>query len=602
MSMIFPVKDLIGVVTFFVCFIIFNNCLGQRDTITIGFGAQGINSVSGSSSQSGIPENTISADGYLPNDNASSRFLSHATLGHSLTDIDQVKLNGYETWIDSQLVKPRAFSILEQIRNYHQIIKDSTGNSNSQVGSRPWRYAWWKYFMTSPDLLRQRMALALSEICVISENSSFNSNAYAMGSYYDVLLDNAFGNYKDLLREITLRPAMGVYLTHLNNPKSNPTTQTYPDENYAREIMQLFTLGTVLLNNDGTEILDSTGQFIEAYDNEDISEFSKIFTGLTWADRTQFGRGALNDTSYIPDLVMWEGFHEPGVKHLLNGFQVPNRIPVDGMADIEDAIQNLFDHPNTPPFVCFRLIQRLVTSNPSPAFVNDIAHIFIDNGHGVRGDLTSVVRAILLHNEAKGCQNCDEPHYGMLREPMIRYFQIHKAFNAYSESGEYRNDLNHLYSLTGQRPLGAPSVFNFFQFDFQPIGPINDAELFGPEFQITNAQSIQGYVNGLHRWLFNGDISDEYSLYSGEPSANYADEVASLDLTDELDLTDNDKLHILLDKISLILANGAISEATLQNIQTVVEIFPNSTEQEKIQKVSTAIYLVMVSPDYQIKR
>lgn len=581
---------------------VFAELQAQRDTITIGFGGQGVQVTASDSEPPGSPQNTLNQQGYLPNENAASRFLQHASLGHGMADISAVTTMGYENWIDSQLVVPKAFHILNKIRDYHQIIKDSTANPNATVGSRPWRYAWWQYFMTSPDVLRQRVALALSEICVISENSAFGGNAYAMGTYYDVLLDNAFGNYRDLLRDITYQPAMGVYLTHLNNPKSNPATNTYPDENYAREIMQLFTLGTVMLNNDGTEMLDSLGQPIESYDNYDILEFSKIFTGLTWADRTQFNRGALSDTSYIPDLVMWNSFHEPGVKNLLNGFQVPNRNPVDGNADINDAIQNLFDHPNTPPFVSKRLIQRLVTSNPSPAFVNDVANVFINNGSGVRGDLAAVVKAILLHPEAKGCENCDELSYGMLREPMVRYFQIHKAFNASSASGNYRNDLNYIYVLTGQRPLASPSVFNFFQYDFQPIGPIDDAGLFGPEFQITNAQTLQGYINGLYRWLFDGDISDEYSLYTGEPSSNYTNQIANMDLTEELTLTQNDHLHILLDRLSLLLANGAVSQQTLETIQNVLVQFPNSTETERKQKVALAAYLIMTSPDYQIKR
>ncbi len=585
-----------------ISFFVVNGLAAQRDTIVIGMGAQSqISSTSSSHSNSG-PNTTFSSTGYLPNENASSRFLSQATLGFNLSNINQLTNEGYENWVENQITQPRAFSILQKIRDYHQIMKDSTGNTNIQVGSRPWRYAWWNYFMNSPDLLRQRIALALSEICVISEISPFNFNSYALGKYYDILLDNALGNYKDLLIDITFSPAMAVYLTHMNNPKSNPAANTYPDENYAREIMQLFTIGTVMLNNDGTEVLDSEGQPINAYNNTDILEFSKVFTGLTWGDRDQFARGPRNDTSYIPSLAMWNNFHEPGIKNLLNGFQIPNRIPVDGVADIEDAIQNLFDHPNTPPFVCFRLIQRLVTSNPSPSYVNDIANVFINNGQNVRGDLAAVVRAILLHEESRGCQNCENIHYGMLREPMLRYFQIHKAFNAFTESGEYRNDLDNLYSLTGQRPLGAPSVFNFFQYDFQPIGPINDANLFGPEFQITNAQSIQGYINGLHRWLFENNISDEYSLYSGEPSANFSDEIGNLDITDELELTNNDQLHILIDRINMILANGAVSEESIQLIQAVLEVFPNNTQEEKRQKVATAIYLIMTSPEYQIKK
>lgn len=580
----------------------FSGVSAQRDTVTLGYGGLPVNMTVSSSTPPGNPQNTMNQNGFLPNKNAASRFLQHASLGHNLTEIDQVTQMGYESWVDSQFVVPKSFSILQKIRDYHKIIKDSTANPAATVGSRPWRYAWWQYFMSSPDLLRQKVALALSEICVISENSAFGGNAYAMGPYYDILLDHAFGNYKDLLRDITYNPAMSVYLTHLNNPKSNPATNTYPDENYAREIMQLFTIGTVLLNNDGTEILDNEGRPIDAYNNDDILEFSKIFTGLTWADRTQFGSGARNDTSYIPDLVMWNNFHEPGVKNLLNGFEVPNRVPVDGVADINDALQNLFDHPNTPPFVCKRLIQRMVTSNPSPAYVNDVANVFINNGSGIRGDMKAVIKAILLHQEAKGCENCDVPVYGMLREPMVRYFQIHKAFNAFSTSGNYRNDLSNLVVLTGQRPLASPSVFNFFQSDFQPIGPIADADLFGPEFQITNAQTIQGFVNGLYRWLFDGDISDEFGLYTGEPSANYSNQIASLDLSTEVNLTNNDQLHILLDRLNLILANGALSENTLETIKTVLEQFPNVSTTEKRQKVTLAIYLVMTSPDYQIKR
>lgn len=575
---------------------------GQRDTITLGFGGQPIQVTASSSSGQGSPQNTMSQEGYLPNENAASRFLQHACLGHSMTDVSDVANMGFVAWIDSQHVVARPFSLLQKIRYYHKVIKDSTNTPTASVGSRPWRYAWWQYFMTSQDKLRQRVALALSEICVISENSAFNSNAYAMGPYYDIMLDRALGNYLDILRDITYSPTMGVYLTHLNNPKSVPATNTYPDENYAREIMQLFTIGTVLLNNDGTEVLNNQGQPIESYNNDDIFEFSKIFTGLTWADRTQFGRGALNDTSYIPDLVMWDSYHEPGVKNLLNGFQVPNRNPVDGDADIEDALQNLFNHSNTPPFVCKKLIQRLITSNPSPGFVEDIANVFIDNGSGVRGDLFAVVKAILLHPEAKGCENCDNDQYGMLREPMMRYFQIHKAFNAFSSSGIYRNDLNYIYTLTGQRPIASPSVFNFFQSDFQPIGPIEEADLYGPEFQITNAQTIQGYVNGLYRWVFDGDISDEYSLYTGEPSANYSNQIASLDLSAELAHTNNDHIHILLDRLNLLLAHGNLTPQTLETIQAVVVQFPNTTETERKQKVALAIYLVMTSPDYQIKR
>ncbi len=576
---------------------------GQPDTIIIGYGGYMGVSVSASSSASpSYPDNTLNQSGFLPNENAASRFLSQATLGHNNADINMVTQIGVEEWIENQRTIPIPFSIQSKIRGYHQMVKDSTFTPTIGAGNRLWDYAWWQYLMTSNDALRQRVALALSEMLVISEVSSFNNNAYAMGSYYDILLKNAFGNYRQLLRDITFNPSMGIYLTYLNNPKSNPALNQFPDENYARELMQLFTIGTVMLNNDGTVITNGAGQPVPSYDNDDIYEFSKIFTGLTWGDRTLWNRGALNDTSYIGDMVMWNTWHEPGVKNLLNNVQVPNRNPVNGVADISDALDNLFNHQNTPPFVAKFLIKRMVTSNPSPAFVGRVANVFINNGQSVRGDLYAVIKAILLDPEALSCDSGDNTDFGMLREPFIRYVQLNKAFNAYTLSGNYRNDMNYVYQYTGQRPLTSPSVFNFFQQDYQPIGPIEAAGLTGPEFQITDAQTIAGYVNGLYRWVISGDVADEYDLFTNEVDANYADEISSLDITDQLSFTSNDKLHILMDRLNLLLAQGRVSDQSIDTIIKVVKEFPNTTELEKADRVKLAIYLIMTAPEYLIKR
>jgi uncharacterized protein (DUF1800 family) len=590
---------------FLLCTILWQSCIlvGQLDTIILGYGGYTGVTVSVSSNVSpGLPENTLNQSGFLPNENAASRFLSQATLGYNYSDINQVSLIGIEQWLENQLSIPRAFTLENQIRIYHQMVKDSTNNPAAGAGNRLWDYAWWQYLMTSSDQLRQRVAFALSEMLVISENSAFNNVAYAMGTYYDKLLDRAFGNYRDLLTDITYSPAMGIYLTYLNNPKSNPALNQFPDENYARELMQLFTIGTVMLNNDGSVTLDPDGTPLPSYDNEDIIEFSKIFTGLTWADRTQWNRGALNDTSYIAPMVMWNSWHEPGTKTLLNGFVVPNRNPIDGNADIHDALDNLFNHQNTPPFVCKFLIQRLVTSNPSPAFINRVSNIFINNGQGVRGDLASVVKAILLDPEAKSCDMSENEEYGMLREPFTRYIQINKAFNAFTQSGNYRNDMNYIYLNTGQRPLASPSVFNFFQQDYQPIGSIEEAGLVAPEFQITDAQTIAGFINGLYRWVISGDIADEYDLFTNETDAHYADEISKLELSPESTYTDNDKLHILLDRLNLLLAHGHVSENTLETIKNVIVEFPNTTVVEKEDRIKLAIYLLMTSPEYLINR
>jgi len=577
--------------------------LAQQDTLILGYGGfSGVTVTSSSSSNTENPENTLNQNGFLPNENAASRFLSQASLGYDYSDITSVTQTGIEAWIENQLNTPRQFTLESKIRQYHQMVKDSTNTPTSGAGNRLWDYAWWQYLMTSPDDLRQRVALALSEMLVISENSAFSNNAYAMGVYYDKLMNHSFGNYRHLLRDITFNPAMGTYLTYLNNPKANPALNQFPDENYSRELMQLFTIGTVMLNNDGTTILDNNGLPVPSYDNEDIIEFSKIFTGLTWADRTQWNRSALNDTSYIADMVMWNTWHEPGVKNLLNGYVVPNRNPVDGVADISDALDNLFNHQNTPPFVCRFLIQRLVTSNPSPAFINRVVNIFINNGQGTRGDLAAVVKAILLDPEAKSCNSGENIEFGMLREPFIRYVQINKAFNASTLSGNYRNDMSYVYQYTGQRPLSSPSVFNFFQQDFQPIGAIEEAGLVAPEFQITDAQTIAGYINGLYRWIINGDIADEYDLFSNETDAHYADEISVIDVSGENIFTDNDKLHILMDRLNLLLAHGRVSDTSLNTIIQVLREFPNNTTTEKQDRTKLAIYLLMTSPEYLIHR
>jgi len=416
------------------------------------------------------------------------------------------------------------------------------------------------------------------------------------------MLNNAFTNYRDLMEDVTFHPAMGVYLTFLNNPKSNPATNQFPDENYARELMQLFTIGTSKLNMDGSYVLGTNGQPIQTYNNTDIAEFAKVFTGLSWADRTTFNRSAANDTSYTLPMIMFNSSHETGVKNLLNGFVVPNRVPTDGIADIQDAISNLFNHSNTPPFVARFLIQRLVTSNPSPDYIERVANVFVNNGQGVRGDMKAIIKAILLDPEAKSCKSGNDVEYGALREPFVRYVQINKAFDASTASGNYRNDMDYVYRFVQQKPLTSPSVFNFFQQEYQPIGPIEEADLVGPEFQITNAQTIMGYVNSLYRFVIQENVADEYDLYTNEDDATYANEVSTIDLNDEVLLTDNNKLHILLDRLNLLLAQGRLTASSLAIIKNVVTELPNGTATEKRDRVRLAIYLIMSSPEYLINR
>lgn len=576
----------------------------QGDPVILGSGnTEGMN-ITTSHDQGGTTgEQTMDGLGLLPNLNATSRFLAQAAFGADMETIEAVSEIGYSDWIDAQLDTARGFSIEQFTKNLAIMAIDSTlsmGGDPNSVKARMyyWHSAWWQYTMTSPDVLRNRVALALSEIFVISELPQLEDFPLGLANYYDMLLDNAFGNYRDLLEDVTFHPTMGLYLTHLNNPKSDTTFNRFPDENYAREVMQLFSIGLYELNQDGTRKLDGSGNFIPTYDNTDIAEFAKIFTGFTYGDAFLFGQEELSELSYTVPMQVINTWHEPGPKTLLNGQEVPDRNPVDGAADVADALDNLYNHPNVGPFMALRLIQRLIKSNPSTEYVSRVAAAFNDNGQGVRGDMKAVVRAVLKDPEARDCGNIDDPFEGMLREPMVRYVQICKAFNAASIEGLYRNKMDVFYAETNQRPLGSPSVFNFFQTDYQPIGPIDDADLVAPEFQITNSVSILGYANRLHDWIFKNDNVMEYvDIFSGEPNDSY--KKVNFDLTDEDALEEESEVGELIERLNLLLLHGGMTEGTRTILTNTLTPIP---ENRSWYRVRMAIFLVMISPDYLILR
>jgi len=547
-------------------------------------------------------DETINGNGMLANETAASRFLSQATLGADIETINAMTQVSYSQWIEDQFNTSPAFSICDFTRDLTIMSLDSTftmgGDPNDiDVERWYWHTAWWQYTMTSPDVLRNRIALALSEIFVISEFPTLEDVPLTLPNYYDMLLENSFGNFRDLLEDVTFHPAMGLYLTHVNNPKSDSTLNRFPDENYAREIMQLFTIGLYELNNDGTRKVDNNGDFIPTYDHNDIAEFAKIFTGFTYGNAIVFGQSPLSELSFVEPMKMVNTWHEPGEKILLNGFTVPNRQPKDGMADVTDALDNLFNHPNVGPFIAYRLIQRLIRSNPTPEFIGRVASKFNDNGQGVRGDMKAVIKAILLDEEARDCALATDPFEGMLREPIVRYTQMCRAFNAASAEGLYRNYMNTWQDATAQRPLGATSVFNFFTTDFQPIGSIAQADLFAPEFQITNTVTILGYANRLHEFIFENDAMEYRDIFSGE--INYDEKFVHFDFSDEMALEEDHEVGELIERLNLILMHGQMSESTRTIIRTALEQVPLDDAEVRVQM---AIFLVMISPDYLIFR
>ena len=581
-----------------------SSLLGQNGPITIGAGKfSDVVVTSSSSSNVSNASNTVQDNGFLPNLTATSRFLGQATLGANYETIAATAAKGEQQWLTEQFAMTPEFTLESYVKDLTRWAADSVLTNGGDVTRiepqlRYWHFGWWKYVMSSQDLLRSRVALALSEIFVISELPQLRNVPLALANYYDMLMNNSFGNFRDLLEEVTFHPAMGVYLTHMNNPKSDPATNRFPDENYGREVMQLFSIGLYELNADGSRKLDAEMNSIPTYDNEDIQEFAKIFTGMTWGDNFLFGRNPTREESYTIPMQMYNFWHEPGTKTLLNGTVVPDRNPVDGLADVSDALDNLFNHPNVGPFIGKLLIQRLVKSNPSPEYIARVTAAFNDNSQGVRGDMKAFITAILMDPEARDCPNADDAFGGMLREPMVRYTQVSRAFNAASEEGTYRNRMDDFYNLTFQRPLGSPSVFNFFQSNYQPIGSVEENGLVAPEFQITNSVSIMGYGNELHDWVMRDyDVMQYSTIYNGEPTT-FAKRV-NLDLSHEIQLGEEGKIDELMERLDLVLTHGQMTEKTKSLIKKSVSEIPGH---RAYLRGRTAIFLTMISPDYLIFR
>ena len=263
-------------------------------------------------------------------------------------------------------------------------------------------------------------------------------------------------------------------------------------------------------------------------------------------------------------------------------------------------MDNLFEHSNVGPFIGKLLIQRLVTSNPSPGYVERVSKVFDDNGSGERGDMKAVVKAIILDKEARSCDAVEDSSFGKLREPFIRYVQLCNVFNLTTESGNFRNAMIDINDLINQKPFASPSVFNFFQPDHQPIGVIADQELVAPEFQIVNSQSLIGYLNGLNEWIIRGRPANEWSLYGGEEIPE--NERSFFQLDDEIDIATDDRLHELLDHLNLVLAHGRLTQRTEDIIINAIKEFPDEDREDLDQRVRVAIYLVMSAPEFLINR
>jgi len=536
------------------------------------------------------------------------RLLNQATFGASQAEAARVAALGIAGWIDDQIAKPVS-GYPESKYNRIQLgvsadctttMPDTTAYPSDSPQARCARdhltlAMVQRDFFTNAvygaDQLRQRVAWALSQILVTSATESDLSYAYVMSRYQNLMFQEAFGNYESLLRKITYSPAMGNYLDMVNNDRApqQPTTSTrVPNENYAREIMQLFSINLVELNDDGTPLLDAQGKPIATYGQTEIGEFAKVFTGYTYA--TADGAPATGKRSaryYAAPMVPYPTTnttgHEPGEKHLLNGTSLP--AGQTAQADIDAAVRNVFMHANTPVYVSKQLIQRLVTGNPSPAYVRRVVQVFKNNGAGVRGDMAAVVKAILLDSEARGGPKT-APDFGSLREPVLMVTGLIRALGGVTDGTRLETATGNL----GQRPYYAPTVFNYFM----PDAKVPGTSILGPEFGIHTTVSAVGRANLVYTLVYGG-----YNPDTTIPGATGT----KLFLAPFEEIADQPAA--MVSRVNQYLAGGqfpASLEPTIVAAVSAINMSAIPTAAERTNRARMAVYLMASSYDYQVQR
>lgn len=520
-----------------------------------------------------------------------ARFLAQATFGPVDADIDRLMAIGYSAWIDEQFATPRSGS-------YQSFFESLDEGNDKEVVA-----AFWKHALTGKDQLRQRVAYALSQIFVISlEDGDVDNHDRAVAAWLDMLATQGLGTYRDLLQAVSTNPMMGLYLTHIANQKADPQTGRVPDENYAREVMQLFSIGLVQLHPDGRPVQGSDGALAETYTPADVSELAKVFTGWSWAcpafpDKGCFLHGESNGREYadrdLRPMVAYPQYHSDEAKRFL-GITIP--AGTSAADSLRIALDRLAAHPNVGPFIGRQLIQRFTTSNPSPAYVAAVAAVFDNNGRGVRGDLKAVVKAVLTHPEARVVSDTS----GKVREPVLRLAAFMRAFPHRSVSGTYDQELTTSPATAlGQAPLSSPSVFNFYRPGYVAPGTQSAArQLVAPELQIVNETSVAGYVNfmrdsishgvgfpagsGMNRRDLQGDYSAELALAADVPA--------------------------LVDRVTSRLTYGAIGAARRTEIVNAVAsiALPGSSspkaeiDEAKRRRVNAAILLTVAAPEFVV--
>jgi uncharacterized protein (DUF1800 family) len=536
-----------------------------------------------------------------------ARFLEQATFGATDATIHQVSMIGYQPWLNQQFALPPT---LHEPAVEQAVILDNPPCASGNVKCNAALFeqnasnesfvqdTFWQQSIAGNDQLRQRVEYALTSLFVISTEPNFSIQSMPRGeaNYYDVLGADVFGNFRTLLQDVTLNPMMGQFLNMLGNDKGNATTD--PDENYAREVMQLFTIGLNQLNDDGSQKLDASGSPIPNYSNTDVMGLAAVFTGFSWNVP-----GNTSDTAWsncciyvgpghgeeLLPMVAYPSHHSTVEKQFL-GVTIPASAAPDPEGDLKIALDTLFNHPNLPPFFCKQMIQHLVTSNPSPTYISNCSAIFKNDGTGVRGNLKAVISEILTDPEARdSATDFTNPQYGKVRESLLRYTEWARAFTAQSRTASYDNGSSEdpIWGL-GEMSLRSPTVFNWFAPGFVPPGTsIAAAGLEAPEMQMTNVSTVVGYINYM-QGAIGSSATGGSDLFS-----NYEEEM-------RLAATPT----ALLDRINLLLMAGEMDSTLYSQIEGAISAIDIPTSNQTainaalLNRVQTAIYLTMASPEF----
>lgn len=547
-----------------------------------------------------------------PSANDARRFLTQATFGPTDASTAAVQQQGYRGWVDAQLALPANTGQHLTFFNARMAELRAT-NPTAERNSNFVIFSNWNSYLNNNDQLRQRMAFALSQIFVVSlADDCLNHNAQAVASYADMLTSQAFGSYRSLLESVARHPAMGCYLSHLRSMKEDAATGRQPDENFAREVMQLFSIGLHQLNMDGTPVRDGNGALIETYTSDDVKGLAKVFTGMSFSCTALsvhcFWRGVDSLTAtpsesiWTRPMVFYPVYHSTSEKKFL-GVTIPAGA-TDADAGLRTALDTLANHPNVAPFISRQLIQRLVTSNPSPAYVQRVATTFKNSN----GNLGEVAKAILLDREAR-VANYNSTSSGKLREPVLRLTALYRLTGAASRTGHFQISrwMQPTVNL-GQMPYLSPSVFNFYRPGYVPPGTdIATQGLVAPEFQQLDESTLASYANYMQEALDAGS-----GIYVSYPDNTVKPDVRPLYLSQAdapLMAAAANSNAALVDHINERLMYGTMSEAlrnTMLEELARITVSPTATPTQVLdaqrRKVRFALLLAAVSPDFLIQR